>query len=425
MSLIDISVPTDLEGTKSVVRTWLKQPGQPVAADEAIVELETDKVAMEVFSPAAGILTEIAKAVGEDAEGGALLGRIEVQPANETEASRGSAPAAAAPASAPRVDAEGPRRSIADFSPDVKLSPSVRRLLLETGLDPVGIEGTGRGGRLTRADVLQHIERGATAARPASAIVAAPGSSASRPPAAQAGAVGRTPRGRLEPHDTMRRRIAEHLTHSLAVAPHVTAVFEADFGAIMAHRARHKTAFAAQGVNLTYTAYVVMACVQAMRAAPAVNSRWTDDAIEHFDDVNIGVGTALGDKGLIVPVVHQAHTLNLLGVASRLQEMTEKARAGRLAPADVQGGTFTISNHGVSGSLLAAPIIINQPQSAILGVGKLEKRVVVQEVNGADVIAIRPRAYVSLSIDHRVLDGHQTNGWLTRFCEVLERWPLE
>jgi len=144
--------------------------------------------------------------------------------------------------------------------------------------------------------------------------------------------------------------------------------------------------------------------------------------LEIFDDFNIGVGTALGESGLIVPVVHRAQSLSLLGIAARLQEMTERARTGKLTASDVQGGTFSISNHGVSGSLVAAPIIINQPQSAIVGVGKLEKRVVVREVDGADALAIRPMAFVTLSIDHRALDGHQTNAWLTRFVETLEGW---
>ena len=162
-----------------------------------------------------------------------------------------------------------------------------------------------------------------------------------------------------------------------------------------------------------------------MKAAPAINSRWHDDRLEIFDDVNIGVGTALGDKGLIVPVIQRAQTLSLKDIAPRLDDLTERARTDKLSRADVQGGTFTISNHGVSGSLFATPIIINQPQSAILGVGKLEKRVVVREVGGVDAIQIRPMAYVSLTIDHRVVDGHQTNAWLTRFVELLESWPLD
>ena len=221
------------------------------------------------------------------------------------------------------------------------------------------------------------------------------------------------------PHDSMRRRIAEHMVHSVTTAPHVTAVFEADFSAIAAHR----QALKAKGVNLTYTAYIVAAACEAMQAAPTVNSRWHEDHLEVFADVNIGVGTALGDKGLIVPVVQQANRLTLEQIGDRLADLTDRARSNRLKPADVQGGTFSISNHGVSGSLVATPIIINQPQSAILGVGKLEKRVVVREIDGQDAILIRPMAYVTLTIDHRVLDGVQTNAWLTRFVEVLEAWP--
>jgi 2-oxoglutarate dehydrogenase E2 component (dihydrolipoamide succinyltransferase) len=209
------------------------------------------------------------------------------------------------------------------------------------------------------------------------------------------------------------------------VAPHVTAVFEADFSAVAAHRRRQKAAFEAAGAGLTYTAYIVRAATLAMAAAPTVNSRWREDELEVFGDINIGVGTALGDKGLIVPVIHRAQLLSLLEIAGRLADLTERARAGKLAPADVQGGTFSISNHGVSGSLVAAPIIINQPQSAILGVGKLEKRVVAREVGGVDTIQIRPMAFVSLTIDHRVLDGVQTNAWLSRFVDVLEGWEEE
>jgi 2-oxoglutarate dehydrogenase E2 component (dihydrolipoamide succinyltransferase) len=162
-----------------------------------------------------------------------------------------------------------------------------------------------------------------------------------------------------------------------------------------------------------------------MRVAPAINSRWHADRLEMFDDINIGVGTALGSKGLIVPVLPRVQRLSLQGVAAGLDDLVEKARAEKLTSADVKGGTFTISNHGVSGSLFASPIIINQPQSAILGVGKLEKRVVVREVGGVDTIQIRPMAYVSLTIDHRVVDGHQTNAWLTRFVELIETWPAD
>ncbi len=224
------------------------------------------------------------------------------------------------------------------------------------------------------------------------------------------------------PHDTMRRRIAEHMAESVRTAPHVTAVFEADFTAITAHREAHKAAFAAEGANLTYTAYFIAAAAQAMTVAPAVNGRRCDDFVEISEDVNIGVGTALGEKGLIVPVIHRAQALSLFAIAKRLTELTEKARSGKLAPADVRDGTFSISNHGVSGSLLASPIIINQPQSAILGIGKLEKRAVVRETDGAEAIVARPMAYVTLTIDHRVIDAFQTNAWLSRFVEILQGW---
>ena len=215
------------------------------------------------------------------------------------------------------------------------------------------------------------------------------------------------------------------MADSLQRAPHVTALFEADFSAIVAHRERHKVAWAKKGVKLNFTAYFVAAAAEAMKAAPAINSRWHDDRLEVFDDINIGIGTALGEKGLIVPVLRKVQTLSLKGIAAGLDELIEKARSEALTPADVAGGTFTISNHGVSGSLLAAPIVIHQPQSAILGIGKLEKRVVAREIDGVDTIQIRPMAYVTLTIDHRVVDGHQTNKWLTRFVETLQAWPAE
>jgi 2-oxoglutarate dehydrogenase E2 component (dihydrolipoamide succinyltransferase) len=160
-----------------------------------------------------------------------------------------------------------------------------------------------------------------------------------------------------------------------------------------------------------------------MRAVPEINSRWYDDRLEIFDDINIGIATALGDKGLIVPIIHEAQKLSLREIAAKLADLTARARSNSLTTADVRGGTFTISNHGVSGSLFAAPIIIPQPQSAILGIGKLEKRVVVREVESVDTIQIRPMAYVSLTIDHRVVDAHQTNAWLSKFVETLENWP--
>ena len=182
-------------------------------------------------------------------------------------------------------------------------------------------------------------------------------------------------------------------------------------------------ALAKRGVKLSYTAYIVKAAAEAMAAAPAINGRWEKDRIAISPTIDIGVGTALGEKGLVVPVVKDAGALTLEQVGARLDDLTRRAREGRLERSDVSGGSFTISNHGVSGSLLAAPIILHQGQAAILGVGKLQKRVVVREIDGDDAIVILPMAYVTLTIDHRVVDGHQTNAWLTRFVEALENWP--
>jgi 2-oxoglutarate dehydrogenase E2 component (dihydrolipoamide succinyltransferase) len=208
------------------------------------------------------------------------------------------------------------------------------------------------------------------------------------------------------------------MVRSLATAPHVTTVFEADLTAVLAHRETSKSGFEQAGVRLTLTAYFVRATVEAIRAVPEANSRWHEDGLELWDDVNVGIATALGTGGLIVPVLRKAQDLDLLATARGLQNLTERARTGSLDPKDVRDGTFTISNHGVSGSLVATPIIINQPQSAILGVGKLASRPVVRDGQ----IVARPMAYVTLTIDHRVLDGFAANTFLTRWVSTLEDW---
>jgi 2-oxoglutarate dehydrogenase E2 component (dihydrolipoamide succinyltransferase) len=413
--VIDVLVPAEQEGTQAVVRAWLRQVGDRVEENDPLVELETDKVAMEVPAPAAGVLREILLESGADAVPGAVLGRI----AAVAEVSGHEPPVMPAKAGIPADSSSGRKSEWTPASAGVtehRLSPSVRRALLQHDIDPAKIEGTGRDGRITRADVDRAVEAATRVRSEGPRTTAQP--RVSQPSDASI-------RSHSVPHDRMRLKIAENMLNSVTQAPHVTAMFEADFSAIMRHRERHKEAFAKKGVKLTYTAYLVAAAAEAMKVAPAINSRWHDDRLEIFDDVNIGVGTALGEKGLIVPVLRRVQTLNLKGIAAGLDELIEKARREQLAARDVSGGTFTISNHGVSGSLFASPIIINQPQSAILGVGKLEKRVVVREVDGADTIQIRPMAYVSLTIDHRVVDGHQTNAWLTRFVELIEGWPVE
>ena len=381
--MTDIIVPTEQEGTKVVVKTWLKNVGDAVRVDDPVVELETDKVAVEIAATSAGTLSEILIEEGAEVEPGTVLGRVTAAgAATSTEKALAQGAGAAAPKAA--------TPSARAVSHAASLPPGIRKMLSDNNLDAREVPMSGA--RLTREDIQAELDRRAKA--PVAGVTRVP-------------------------HDTMRKRIAEHLTHSVTVAPHVTAVFEADFSAIAAHRAAHKKEFARDGANLTYTSYFVLASVAAMNVAPAVNGRWYDDRIDIYDDVNIGIGTALGEKGLIVPVIHRAQTLSLLEIAKALTNVTERARGGKLNQHDVRGGTFSISNHGVSGSLIATPIIINQPQSAILGVGKLEKRAVVRD----DQIVIRPMCYVTLTIDHRVIDAFQTNAWLTKFVETLESWP--
>jgi len=271
----------------------------------------------------------------------------------------------------------------------------VRRLLKDNNLDPTSITGTGRGGLITHDDVMK---------------VVASRSSGGKRAAIPSHSV---------PHSQMRRSIAQHMSQIMSVAPHVTSIFDADLSAVIKHRDANKADFESRGSKLTYTAYFVSAAVAALQAVPEANSRWHDDNLEIFDDINIGVATALPNGGLIVPVIKKAQDLDLFTISQRLGDLTDRARSGSLDPKDVQNGTFTISNHGVSGSLVAAPIVINQPQSAILGVGKLERRVVVESANGKDEMVIRPMCYVSLTIDHRVLDGFQANQFLTRFVGAL------
>jgi 2-oxoglutarate dehydrogenase E2 component (dihydrolipoamide succinyltransferase) len=396
--MIEVRVPDEQEGTKAVVRAWLKQIGEVVAENDPLVELETDKVTQEVPAPVAGVLAEIVLDTDAEAVPGALLARIETSSpaqAGAQEAKPSNAPVEEAAGAAP-----GPRPSPGHS--ESRLSPSVRRACQQNGIDPTRIQGTGRNGRVTREDVDRAV---------ASATVVSVGEPATAQPRHFA--------PQDIPHDRMRLTIAQNMVRAVSEAPHVTALFEADFSAV----ATHKVALAARGMKLSYTAYIVKAAAEAMAVAPAINGRWEKDRIAISPTIDVGVGTALGEKGLVVPVVKDAGSLSLEQIGARLDDLTRRARDGRLERSDVSGGSFTISNHGVSGSLLAAPIILHQGQAAILGVGKLEKRVVVREIDGQDAILVRPMAYVTLTIDHRVVDGHQTNAWLTRFVEILENWP--
>jgi 2-oxoglutarate dehydrogenase E2 component (dihydrolipoamide succinyltransferase) len=401
---IEIRAPSEqTEGTRSQVQRWLKSVGDAVVENEPLIELETDKVTIEIPAPAGGVLAEILKQEQDEIAPGELLGRIEA--GVQLQASAKAAPARQvthAPAVDPAVDdvTTAALTAHAVALSGGRNSPAVRRLLSEHKLHAADVRGTGAGGRITVDDVLEHV---AKKQQPAVSQ-----------PAGQ---------GRRVPHTSIRKRIAERMVESLLhTAPHVTTIFELDLSAVLAHRSKHRADFEQRGASLTLTAYFLAACVAAIREVPEVNSRWTDDALDIYDNIDIGVGTAVEGKGLVVPVVRAVESLDLFGIARTLSDVVARAREDKLTPADVRGGTFTISNHGVSGSLVATPIIINQPQSAILGVGKLEKRAVVVDDNGTDKIVVQPRCYVTLTLDHRVMDGHRANRFLQVLVERLENW---
>lgn len=401
LRMVDVTVPAEQsEGTEIVVSLWFKAVGDRVEANDPLLELSTDKVNVEVAAPASGTLVEILKKDGDKVEPGELVGRISLGDIVAAPSSAGTT-AAQRDSSA---QADGASKTPALGTPAVQdaqgdLSPAVRRLLKENNLDASSITGTGRGGRITHDDVMK--------------VVSSPAATAP----SRAGMPSRS-----VPHTQMRRSIAQHMVKSMSVAPHVTSIFDADLSAVVKHRDANRNDFESRGAKLTYTAYFVAAAVEALKSVPEANSRWHDDRLEIFDDINIGIATALPDGGLIVPVILKAQDLDLFAISQRLADLTERARGGSLDPKDVQNGTFTISNHGVSGSLVAAPIVINQPQSAILGVGKLERRVVVEGSDAAEKMVIRPMCYVTLTIDHRVLDGYQANQFLTRFVEALRSY---
>lgn len=470
--LIDVRAPAvETEGTRSQILRWLKSAGETVELDEPLLELETDKVTVELASPGSGVLREVLKQAEEEIEPGELLARIDPSVAVERSyeaAAVGAATGTVAGATADTLagavgsggivevsgepagerahgaahrEPDSRREPISEREPDsrrehdsrarssARLSPAVKRLLAQKRLDAGEVRGTGPAGQITVDDVLRHTSGEArhvgdvTQPRP----LPRSGPQPQPEPLPAQGSVHRAAppaAGRRVPHSSMRKRIAEHMVRSLLqTAPHVTTVFEADFSAILEHRARHKDEFAAQGAPLTLTAYILAACVDAIRAVPESNASWTEEALEMYDRIDIGVGTALPDRGLIVPVVRDVAARSLLDLARELGRLVGLARESRLAPEDVRGGTFTISNHGVSGSLLAAPIVINQPQTAILGVGKVQKRPVVLEEEGTERIVVRPRAYLTLTIDHRVMDGHRANQFLEVLVHRLETWP--
>lgn len=450
--------------TEGTIGKWLKQPGDHVEKYEALLEVTTDKVDTEVPSPVDGILREIAVPEGTTVRVGTLLAVLDDAPGDGAVERNGDG------ANARQGDKQSGRQgdgqsAPVSLSPDLPVSPAntfvspvVARLAAEHSLDLSRIAGTGQDGRVTKQDVLKFVE--ARKAQPGAAITSAraaattaPPASATREPALQEVALSGPQAGapaeakataapmateaaaagaaapsafdipedaEIVPLTAMRRSIAEHMVRSRRVAPHVTTVFELDVSRIAAHRERRRAEFERQGVKLTFTPYFVQAAVAALQAVPSVNASYSDDGIVVHRRIHVGVAVAL-EEGLIVPVLRDADEKNLLGLARAVNDLSERARGRRLKPDETQGGTFTITNHGVSGSLFATPII-NQPQAAILGVGAIQKRAVVITQNEVDAIAIRPMCYLSLTIDHRLLDGATADRFLGVMKEFLERY---
>jgi 2-oxoglutarate dehydrogenase E2 component (dihydrolipoamide succinyltransferase) len=394
---VDVRMPEEQnEGTEASLGTWLKHVGDAVRENEPLVEISTDKVTIEIAAPATGVLSDVLKAEGDAVLPGELLGRIQTD-AVGTSASQDLSGRKVV--SAGKTVAAAPVNSAALDS----YSPSVRRLLRQHSFDPAQVPKVGRGGRITVEDVEAFLAHSAQ----------------SKSAAADSFKGESRFTGRRVPHTPMRRSIANHMARSVQTAPHVTSVFEADLSSVLSDRETRKAASNGEDVP-SVTAYLLSAVLQAIKVVPEVNSKWHDDALEIFDEVNLGFGTALDKGGLVVPVIHSAHTMDFLSLARSLRDLTLKARSGKLTQADMDGGTFTISNHGVSGSLLAAPIILPHGQAAILGAGKLQRRVIVCESGGRELFRIRPMMYVTLTVDHRVLDAQQTNGFLTAFVHALE-----
>jgi pyruvate dehydrogenase E2 component (dihydrolipoamide acetyltransferase) len=439
------------EGT---IIKWLKKVGDRVERDEPLFEISTDKVDAEIPSPAAGVLMTILAQEGDTVAVNAAVARIGEE-GEKGEASEAAAPedaakqeappaaATAAPAAAPSSTASAAKATPApEPAPEppvpatekednrrVRSSPLVRNIAREHGVDIEEITGTGQGGRVTKEDILGFIEqrksaqpapakKQAAAAAPATAPASAP-SPAPAPPAQRAPVFGPGERVSIEPMSVMRRKIAEHMVLSRATSAHVTTFFEVDYTNIARLRERVKKQYEERnGVKLTYLPFVIKAAVDALKAFPVVNASVDGDNIVYKQDLNIGIAVAL-DWGLIVPVIKQADELSLIGIARAAQDLAGRARNKQLKPDEVGGGTFSITNFGLYGGMTATPII-NQPQVAILGLGGITKRPWVVETDDGDAIAIRNIGVLSLSFDHRIIDGAVADQFMAHLKKTIE-----
>lgn len=415
-----------IEGT---LARWLVKPGDRVERYAPIAEVETDKVTTETTTETAGTILELLVEEGQTVPVGTVLAYIgepgEQAPANgETPGAQAPAPAAAPESEAPPSPVSPaaltpPEPAVPRAAYAGRISPVVGRIAAEHQVDLSLVNGTGRDGRVTKQDILAYIDQRRDApAVPEARVVASlpPATPAPEVPPARVAQPLDAGAAELLPMTNLRRSIAEHMVLSKRTSPHVTTVFEFDFSSVAGHRKTHKDQFKHDGANLTFTAYIVAATVQALKQHPMVNSTWSDEGIILHKNINIGLAAAIED-GLIVPVIKNADGLNLLGLARTINDLTIRARNKQLKPGDVQGGTFSITNHGTSGSLFATPII-NQPQAGILGIGLIEKRVKVID----DAIAIRPLAYASFTFDHRILDGATADAFVSTIKEQIENW---
>lgn len=416
-----VLVPLLGEGVEEVTVTkWLKQEGDTINELEPLLEVNTDKVDTEIPAPASGTVLKILMQEGTPAKVGQVLAFIgkpgeSVESVEVSAVSKVEKPALSCHPELVEGLSKGQtseqRPSTFDVRPSTELgfiSPIVAKIAAEHGVNLQQVKGTGMDGRITKNDVLNYVESQRSKVKGQS----------EKPSNLQPSTLQPAAGGQLIKHSTIRKKIAAHMVESKHTSPHVLTVMEADMSRVVKHRAANKAAFEKDGVNLTFTAYFMMSIVAGLKTFPNTNSSWTDEGLLVHKAINIGMATSLGEDGLIVPVIKNADNLSLLAMARAVNDLASRARAKKLQPDDVRGGTFTLTNHGVSGSLFAFPVI-NQPQCGILGVGAMQKRVVVTE---EDAISIRPMVYLSFVFDHRILDGASADWFLMKVKETLENW---
>jgi 2-oxoglutarate dehydrogenase E2 component (dihydrolipoamide succinyltransferase) len=412
---IDVLMPQMGESiTEGTITKWLKKVGDTVQRDEPIFEISTDKVDAEIPSPVAGVLSEIK--VGE----GTTVTINTVVAVIGGTAGKSAAPRAAAPAGAPPAPAAAPAATAAPAAVSegerVRSSPLVRKIAKDNNVDLTQVAGTGASGRITKTDIVGHLESGSKSAAPAPASAPAPAPAAAKPAAAQ------PMPGELVPMSKMRSIIAQRMVESKRTSPHVHTVFKVDMTRIVKLREKEKSKYEQRnGVKLTYMPFITRAAIVALRKHPIVNGSIEGEAIRYNKNINIGIAVAL-DWGLIVPVIKQTEEKNFLGVARAIVDVAERARGKKLAPDEISGGTFTLTNSGIFGEQFGTPII-NQPQSAILGIGGLNKEAeVLTDKDGNDSIAIRSIQRFTLGFDHRIVDGADAGKFMSDFKAYLENW---